>query len=114
MVAPMIGVRSEVPLLDTLSFDFRADVGGRQLEPHVGTDRRSPLLAPLGASGAQTWLDAGYRAVSFNQDFGGGNEVDLSSADLSWHGVRVLMPLSTSRGERGKALPHSVPATLGV
>jgi hypothetical protein len=48
---PLIGVRLELPLLDALSFDFRGDVGGLpgQLVAHVATNRRSPLLAPLGA-----------------------------------------------------------------
>ena len=76
---PLIGVRWEVPLLDSLSLDFRSDLGGvpgnSQLTWGLVSDVRYRLdWAPFGS---QTWLAAGYKVVSFQRDFGGGNAVDL-------------------------------------
>lgn len=78
-LVPLIGVRSEVPLLDTLSLDVRGDVGGLPASSRltwqlVGDLRYWLTWAPFGA---QTWLEAGYRVVAFDQGFGGGNDVNL-------------------------------------
>jgi hypothetical protein len=76
LVAPMGGVRSEVPLLDALTFNFRGDVGGSTaLTWELVGELRYWL--PWEPGVAKTWLDAGYRAVSLKQDFGDGNSVDL-------------------------------------
>ena len=76
LVAPLGGVRSEVPLLDSLSFNFRGDVGGStSLTWELIGELRYWL--PWEPGIAQTYLDAGYRAVSLKQDFGAGNDVQL-------------------------------------
>jgi hypothetical protein len=79
IAAPLIGVRWEVPLLDSLSLDFRSDLGGipgnSQLTWGLVSDVRYRLgWAPFGS---QTWLAAGYKVVAFQHDFGGGTAVDL-------------------------------------
>jgi hypothetical protein len=76
---PLIGVRWAVPLLDSLSLDFRSDLGGipgnSQLTWGLVSDVRYGLgWAPFGS---QTWLAAGYKVIAFQRDFGGGKAVDL-------------------------------------
>ena len=76
---PLIGVRWAVPLLDSLSLDFRGDLGGipgnSQLTWGLVGDVRYGLgWAPFGS---QTWLAAGYKVLAFQRDFGGGKAVDL-------------------------------------
>ena len=76
---PLIGVRWEVPVLDQLSLDFRGDIGGlpassRLIWGLVGDVRYWLSWEPFGS---QTWLEAGYRVVAVEQDFGGGNAYDL-------------------------------------
>ncbi len=76
---PLIGVRWEVPLLARLSLDLRADIGGFGVSSEliwglVGGVRYWLSWNPLGA---RTWLGAGYRAVSFDRDFGDGGNLTL-------------------------------------
>jgi hypothetical protein len=76
IAAPIVGVRSEVPLLGPLCFNFRGDVGGTTtLTWELIGELRYWL--PWEPGVAQTYLDAGYRAVFVKQDFSGGNSVDL-------------------------------------
>lgn len=76
---PLIGVRWEVPVLDSLSLDFRGDIGGlptnNKLTWGIVGDARYWLgWQPFGA---RTWLEAGYRVVAYERDFGGGNDLNL-------------------------------------
>lgn len=76
LVAPMGGVHSEVPLFDGLSFNFRGDVGGSTaLTWELLGELR--YFLPWEPGDAQTWLDAGYRAVALKQDIGSASSVDL-------------------------------------
>jgi hypothetical protein len=77
---PMLGVRWEIPVHDQVSFDFRGDLGGlpggsRLNWNFVGDVRYWLDWSPGG--GTQLWLEAGYRVVGFNHDFGGGNDLEL-------------------------------------
>jgi hypothetical protein len=76
---PLVGVRWELPLLDSLSLDFRGDIGGLPTNSQltwglVGGLRYWPGWELFGS---QTWLAAGYKVVAFQKDFGGGDAVDL-------------------------------------
>jgi hypothetical protein len=76
---PMIGIRWEVPVLDSLSLDFRGDIGGLPTNDKltwgiVGDARYWLGWEPFGA---RTWLEAGYRIVAYQRDFGGGNNLNL-------------------------------------
>ena len=76
---PIIGIRWEVPVLDSLSLDFRGDIGGlptnNKLTWGIVGDARYWLgWQPFGA---RTWLEAGYRVVAYQRDFGGGNDLNL-------------------------------------
>jgi len=76
---PMIGIRWEVPVLDSLSLDFRGDIGGlptnNKLTWGIVADARYWLgWEPFGA---RTWLEAGYRVVAYERDFGNGNDLNL-------------------------------------
>jgi hypothetical protein len=76
---PMLGVRWEIPVHDQVSFDFRGDLGGlpggsRLNWNFVGDVRYWLDWSPWGS---QPWLEAGYRVVGFNHDFGGGNDLEL-------------------------------------
>jgi hypothetical protein len=77
--SPMIGVRWEVPLLDRLSLDFRGDLGGlpsgsRLTWGLVGDVRYWPDLSLFSA---QPWLEAGYRVVAYEHEFGSNNALNL-------------------------------------
>jgi hypothetical protein len=77
--APLIGVRWEVPVLDQLSLDFRGNLGGLPASSSltwglVGDVRYWLSWEPFGS---QTWLEAGYRVLAFQRDFGGGKSYDL-------------------------------------
>ena len=76
---PIIGVRWEVPVLDSLSLDFRGDIGGlpsgSKFTWNIVADARYWLgWEPFGS---KTWLEAGYRVVAYERDFGGGNDLNL-------------------------------------
>jgi hypothetical protein len=76
---PIIGIRWEVPVLDSLSLDFRGDIGGLPTNSRltwgiVGDARYWLGWEPFGA---RTWLEAGYRIVAYQRDFGGGNDLNL-------------------------------------
>jgi hypothetical protein len=77
--SPMIGVRWEVPLLDRLSLDFRGDLGGLPASSRlnwglVGDVRYWPDLSLFSA---QPWLEAGYRVVGYEHEFGSNNALNL-------------------------------------
>jgi hypothetical protein len=76
---PMLGLRWEIPVHDRVSFDFRGDLGGlpggdRLNWSFLGDVRYWFEWSPWGT---QPWLEAGYRVVGFNHDFGGGNDLAL-------------------------------------
>jgi len=76
---PIIGVRWEVPVLDSVSLDFRGDIGGlptgSKFTWGIVADARYWLgWQPFGA---RTWLEIGYRIVAYERDFGGGNDLNL-------------------------------------
>ena len=76
---PIIGVRWEVPLLDSLSLDFRGDIGGLPANSQltwalVGGVRYWPGWELFGS---QTWLAAEYKVVDFQRDFGRGAALDM-------------------------------------
>ena len=76
---PLIGVRWEVPVLDSLSLDFRGDIGGlpsgSKFTWGIVADARYWLGWQL--FGARTWLEAGYRVLAYERDFGGGTDLNL-------------------------------------
>ena len=76
---PMIGVRWEVPLLDSLSLDFRGDLGGIPGNSQLTWGIVSGVRYWPGWElfGSQTWLAAGYKVIAFQRDFGNGNAADL-------------------------------------
>lgn len=80
---PLIGARWEIPLLDRLTFDFRGDVGGfgassKLIWGFVGGVRYwLPWKLTLLPS-TDIWLDAGYRLVFFDRDFGAGDSLNLT------------------------------------
>ncbi len=76
---PMLGLRWEIPVDDHFSFDFRGDLGGlpggsRLNWSFLGDIRYWFDWSPWGT---QPWLEAGYRVVGFNHDFGAGNDLAL-------------------------------------
>jgi hypothetical protein len=76
---PIIGLRWEVPLLDSLSLDFRGDIGGLPTNDKltwriVGDVRYWLGWRPFDAT---PWLEAGYRVVAYQRDFGGDNSLNL-------------------------------------
>jgi hypothetical protein len=76
---PLIGVRWEVPLLDSLSLDFRGDIGGLPTNSQLTWALVSGVRYWPGWElfGSQTWLTAGYKVIEFKRDFGSGDAVDL-------------------------------------
>src|SRR5262249_60090736 len=76
---PLIGVRWEVPVLDSLSLDFRGDVGGLPVRSNLTWGIVGDVRYWLGWQpfGARTWLEAGYRVVAYQRDFGGGTDLNL-------------------------------------
>src|SRR5262245_7130951 len=76
---PTIGVRWEVPLLDRLSLDFRGDIGGLPSGTRfqwglVGDVRYWPDISLFSA---QPWLEAGYRVVTYEHEFGSTSAINL-------------------------------------
>jgi hypothetical protein len=76
---PMIGIDWAVPLLETLSLDFRADIGGfgassKLIWGIVGDFRYTLPWKPLST---QPWVAVGYRVVAFDHEFAGTNAADL-------------------------------------
>lgn len=75
---PLVGVRWELPLLDCVSADFRADVGGFS----AGSDLAWNVVGGLRywtsmeIFSARPWIGIGYRALGFDRSEGD-NEVDL-------------------------------------
>jgi hypothetical protein len=76
---PMIGVRWEVPLVDRVTLHFRGDIGGFGVSSKLiwGLVGDARYWLPWRPWSIQLWLDAGYRAISFDRDFGEGNSIDL-------------------------------------
>jgi hypothetical protein len=76
---PIIGIRWEVPLLDSLSLDFRGDIGGLPSSSRFTWNIVGDVRYWLGWEpfGAKTWLVAGYRVLAFERDFGGGTDLNL-------------------------------------
>ena len=76
---PIVGVRWEVPVLDSLSLDFRGDIGGlptnNRLTWNIVADAR--YWPGWELFGAKTWLEAGYRVLAYERDFGGGTDLNL-------------------------------------
>ena len=76
---PIIGVRWEVPVLDSLSLDFRGDIGGLPTNNRLTWNIVADACYWPGWElfGAKTWLEAGYRVLAYQHDFGGGNDLNL-------------------------------------
>jgi len=76
---PLIGVRWDVPVLDRLSLDFRCDIGGFGASSDLiwGLVGDVKYWLPWTPWAIQPWLAIGYRAVAFNRDFAGSNNVDM-------------------------------------
>lgn len=76
---PMIGVRWEAPLHDRLSLDFRGDIGGFGASSELiwGLVGGVRWWVPFSAGSSSPWLGLGYRAISFDRDFGPDDRVDL-------------------------------------
>src|SRR5262245_7025117 len=76
---PLIGVRWEVPLLDSLSLDFRGDIGGLPTNSQLTWGLVSGVRYWPGWElfGIQTWLAAAYKLVAFKRDFDNENALDL-------------------------------------
>lgn len=76
---PLVGVRWQAPLLDCVSMNFRADIGGfdagSELSWNLVTDLRYwPNLTILSA---QPYVALGYRALGFKRSANAGNELDI-------------------------------------
>ena len=76
---PIIGVRWSVPVLDSLSVDFRGDIGGFDASSELvwgllGTVRYWVPYTPMGV---EPYIAAGYRTVAFERSASAGN-IDLS------------------------------------
>lgn len=69
---PIIGLEWEVPVLDTLSIDFRGDIGGF----HASSDLTWGLVGgvrywmPWNPCSLHPWVSAGYKALSWDRDPG--------------------------------------------
>src|SRR4029077_303493 len=76
---PMIGVRWEVPLLDRLSLDFRGDIGGLPTNSSLtwGLVGDVRYWVPYSLFSSQPWLEAGYRVVAYEHEFGGNSALNL-------------------------------------
>lgn len=76
---PIIGVAWDVPLLDALSLDFRADIGGFHASSNLtwGIVGDFRYALPWKVFASQPWVAVGYRVVAFDHDVGDGNNADL-------------------------------------
>jgi hypothetical protein len=76
---PMVGLRWEVPVWEQVTLDFRGDLGGLPGGNRLNWSFLGDLRYWLDWSpwGTRPWLEAGYRMVGFNHDFGGGNDLAL-------------------------------------
>jgi hypothetical protein len=84
---PMIGIRWSAPILDSVSLDFRGDIGGfgansKLIWGLLGTARYWVPYHPLDLD---PYLTAGYRDVTFDRSKGEG------SIDLSFRGPMMGM-----------------------
>ena len=73
---PLIGVRWSAPLLDLISLNFRADIGGFGASSNLiwgllGTVRLWVPWTPVAA--LHPYLDVGYRAINFDRSNSLGN-----------------------------------------
>ena len=66
-------------MLDRLSLDFRGDIGGFGRAPisSGGLLGDVKYWLPWTPWAIQPWLAVGYRAISFNRDFAGSDNIDL-------------------------------------
>ena len=81
-VDPLIGIRWAVPILDSVSLTFRADIGGFDSNSHLiwGLDGDVRWWAPWSPLGVHPYLSAGYRAVAFERGSQPG------SIEMQFHG----------------------------
>lgn len=76
---PLIGLRWEVPVLDSVSLDFRGDIGGFG----AGSDLSWNLIGgfrywvPIRPFSTRPSIGAGYRALAFDRSVGSTGELDL-------------------------------------
>ena len=66
---PMIGVQWSAPLLDFLSLDFRADIGGFGASSQLiwGVDAMFKTWLPWTPFGTSPYFEAGYRVTDFER-----------------------------------------------
>ena len=66
-------------MLDRLSLDFRGDIGGFGASSDLiwGLVGDVKYWLPWTPWAIQPWFAIGYRAVAFNRDFAGSNNIDL-------------------------------------
>ena len=88
---PLLGVRWEVPILDQLSLDFRADIGGFGASSKLiwGIVSGVRYWLTWHPWSLQPWLGAGYRVMAFDRDAGGADSLDLQFRG-PYSGVGVL------------------------
>ena len=66
---PLIGIRWAVPILDSVSLTFRADIGGFDASSHLAWGLTGDVRwwAPWSPFGVHPYLAAGYRDVAFDR-----------------------------------------------
>jgi hypothetical protein len=77
---PMIGVRFEVPVYDRVTVAFRSDIGGFGVSSQLiwGIEGGMRYWLTWSPFSSHTWLDAGYRSITFDRDFGQRGNIDLA------------------------------------
>jgi hypothetical protein len=77
---PLIGIRWSMPILDSVSLDFRGDIGGFGASSKLawGLVGGVRYWLPWHPWNLQPYGGLGYRIVAFERDFGQGNDIELS------------------------------------
>jgi hypothetical protein len=75
---PFVGIRYEVPVLDSVAFDFRGDIGGFG----AGSQLSYSLVSlvrwwPSASAGTSPWLGAGYKLLAFDFEPSGNSAANL-------------------------------------
>jgi len=77
---PFIGGRWAIPLLDDLTLEFRGDIGGFDAGSHLAWNLIGGLryFLPWRPCSTQPWVAATYKALDFQYDGSGSNEIDMT------------------------------------